>query len=557
MAPDFDVSIVDQYVRVMAERLESRFAKMLGKKVDATLARSLSFVAICVQKRFDLSEDEALDCITDGGNDFGIDAMLIEDVGKDDLLIALFQCKYRHKLDGLHAFPQDGVGKIAQAVHMLLEQEAQLTLNPRLRIKIAEARARRREGNRIPRVVVVLCNNGPRWESPAQEMIDAHRFSAQVSFEHLNHKALVARLAAPRPIHDTVQFVGESILEDDHGVREVTGKVPAHELARLVAAHGDALFDRNVRRYLGVSGIAVNREIRETLMDPIKRRQFHILNLGITMICSRLTYNKLQKKDHHSRVEGLQIVNGAQTSRAIHDVLARCAGKPGWEDTLVRIHLFEAVPGLHDTLVEEITRANNHQIPIELVDLYANHPKQRQMALSFAALDHQLVRQRGESIPVNGIDTLTAVSAVTAMWFEQPWQIAHGVERFFERQFAKVFGEERNGAQLVLAAHVFKAARLQCAYDSPHTVLSTRCALGWRAMLMGRLLLGELALRFDQLDHLNFKAASRLFTEHRARYFEQAVASLRAGVIKLYGERELSEEELLSLLRSEALMQVL
>jgi AIPR protein. len=52
---------------------------------------------------------------------------------------------------------------------------------------------------------------------------------------------------------------------------------------------------RNIQKYLGIN--AVNKAIRDSLMDDAKRSNFFFHNSGITMICSNFKYNALQKED--------------------------------------------------------------------------------------------------------------------------------------------------------------------------------------------------------------------------------------------------------------------
>lgn len=74
------------------------------------------------------------------------------------------------------------------------------------------------------------------------------------------------------------------------------------------------IFDWNVRDYQG--NVEVNREIRQSLVDE-DAPEFWWLNNGVTIVCSRTS---IVGKTYV--LDDVQIVNGLQTSYAIHRVLA-------------------------------------------------------------------------------------------------------------------------------------------------------------------------------------------------------------------------------------------
>src|SRR5512144_811267 len=95
--------------------------------------------------------------------------------------------------------------------------------------------------------------------------------------------------------------------------KAVYGQIQAAALAQLVEAHGKALFERNIRHYLG--SVGVNTAIEET----VRRRpsDFFYLNNGLTAVAEKIT----QAAGNASRcvfgLKNMSIVNGAQTAGAI------------------------------------------------------------------------------------------------------------------------------------------------------------------------------------------------------------------------------------------------
>ena len=97
---NINVGIVDQRVRKLVEDLSSEFENRLNIRKDEDKRRSAAFVFLSVKTVLDLPDDEALDCLTEGGNDFGIDALHIGDVEEGEFPVTLFQGKYKRKLLG-------------------------------------------------------------------------------------------------------------------------------------------------------------------------------------------------------------------------------------------------------------------------------------------------------------------------------------------------------------------------------------------------------------------------------------------------------------------------
>ncbi len=111
-----NTGIIDQRVRKLAEDLAAEFETRLNIKNDEDKQRSVSFVFLVVKTILDLPDEQALDCLTEGGNDFGVDALHIGDVEDGEFVVTLFQGKYKRDLAGDANFPQTGVEKVIQAI---------------------------------------------------------------------------------------------------------------------------------------------------------------------------------------------------------------------------------------------------------------------------------------------------------------------------------------------------------------------------------------------------------------------------------------------------------
>ncbi|MFC9398547.1 AIPR family protein [Streptomyces sp. NPDC057027] len=156
--------------------------------------------------------------------------------------------------------------------------------------------------------------------------------------------------------------------EGDHSV--VLAVVPGETLAQLYAEHGTRLLELNVRSFLQARG-AVNRGIRETLLHAPGR--FLAYNNGITATASRVEFvtGPDGEPTHISRVHGLQIVNGGQTTASLH--YARSRDKADLSQVRVQMKLTEVSPERLTEIVPKISEYSNTQNRVTQVDFSSNH----------------------------------------------------------------------------------------------------------------------------------------------------------------------------------------
>lgn len=543
---NLNASIIDHQVRGLAERARAQLTEALEKTtLDETTARSAAFVALCVKVLLDIPEDEAIEALTEGGDDFGVDAIEVGDVVDNEFVVTLFQGKYHHaNLEGLKGFPEEGVIKAVQAVRMLFDPRAQVQINPRLRAQVAEIHSRLLDSY-IPTVRFLLCSNGQAWKVPeAQAIIDREGFDSRVRFEHVNHDTLVRILQSTAPVKDTLTFSGKALVEDLNYTRVFIGKLPVTELARLMEAHGDRLLERNIRRYLGLHGNRVNEGIERTLRSESERQNFYFYNNGLTLICDRFDYNALQREDHRVHVEGLQIINGGQTSKTVQTTISRSQrpALPGtgvdFSSAYVLVRLYQVAESAKP-LVQMITYATNSQNPVDLRDLRSNDPRQQQLELSIRSLGYEYRRQRqGGGTTAQDISAGAAAEAVLAVWREKPQLARFRASEHFGKLYDEIFTADLNGAQVVLAVLLWRIAenlRKRPPDDAPEFVRYASCFI---AMLMGMQLTFEMKVKPKDLDHRNFDAARALIETNWRQYQARAIRLLEVALKKLHGEKQ-------------------
>ncbi|MDQ0933345.1 AIPR family protein [Streptomyces turgidiscabies] len=156
--------------------------------------------------------------------------------------------------------------------------------------------------------------------------------------------------------------------EADHSVALTV--LPGDRLADLYAEHGTRLLELNVRSFLQTRG-AVNKGIRESLLHSPGR--FLAYNNGITATASQVEFAEGADGQHLgiSRIHGIQIVNGGQTTASLHHAKKR--DKADLSNVCVQMKLTVVSPERLMEIVPRISEYSNTQNKVTAVDFSSNH----------------------------------------------------------------------------------------------------------------------------------------------------------------------------------------
>lgn len=199
------------------------------------------------------------------------------------------------------------------------------------------------------------------------------------------------------------------------------------------------LFHDNVRDFQGYND--VNREIRDTLCDPVRRERFAVLNNGVTIVTRGLTV-----VGDEIRIDDFQIVNGCQTC---HVLFAHRDQLTDAVHVSVRI-----VHSQDEDLINGIVAATNRQTVISAEDLTAREDFHRLLEDHFlhsGDKQHRLYYERrskqySERKDVEKTRIITRAQltrAYLAMFLDEPARLGHyrsllaarGKELFVEGQY--------------------------------------------------------------------------------------------------------------------------
>lgn len=547
--------IVDQRVSGIVTEQDEALTQELKAGNDVNRKRSLAFLFLATKTMFELTDDETLDSIVDGGNDFGIDSIWFEPPDQGEIRVALIQSKYRANLDGNSAFPEDGVIKMLSAVDALFDPSLPPTLNERIRRRVEDVRSFVAAGA-IPRVTAIAANNGTRWSRQAQQRIDnaTPEHANLVEWRHVGADDFVSMLQARKPIDADLQLVGEAVVDSFDFRRVLIGRMSVSQLADLAEQHDNRLFERNIRRHLGLAGNRVNEAVAHILRDCEQRPNFYFYNNGVTITCSKFRHNALQQGDWRVQVNDLQIVNGGQTARTIQH-LARELG-PDIDTAEVLVRLYEIAENDND-LIKAITFATNSQNPVDLRDLKANDQKQKNLADLIAALGYKY-RAKREDRAVSSEEFTSAVvaEAVLAVWRNRPHQARFRNRDHFGALYDHIFSG-LNGAQAVIAALLHRHAENRRKRPTGNAPDFLPYGSRFIAMLMGRYLLADLHISIKELDHRNFVQARELLSTKHLEYIDRAEAEIGVALEPLFTGRDRTLQRLSAAFRRSDLVDIL
>ncbi|MBE8233416.1 MAG: AIPR family protein [Endozoicomonadaceae bacterium] len=486
--------------------------------------RSVALTVFAIKKNLGKTEEEAYECIVDGGQDQGIDGIDYDEIKDNELLITIFQSKYKQNLDGNSSFPENAIMKIKDAIEELFKFDCEISVNKRLNEKLEEIRGFIAEG-KIPSYTVILCNNGQRWSKEADKKIKSikEKFAGYVNFEHMGVHEFT-KLAPLGSIDAKMTLTGKSTHENFDFKEAIIGRLPAKKLADIMEKEGDNLLQGNIRDYLKYT--KVNKDIIETLDDPEKKKDFYFLNNGITFICEDFIHSATLPENRTLHLEGLQLINGGQTARTIQKI-AQEKGRDYLEgvDILVKFYKISN----NEEFINNIIYATNNQNPIDLRDLKANDDRQRRLKQSIDSLPDVGIakleyRTKRPFTNPNELTNAVVAEAVLAIWRMRPHQARFNTRQHFGTLYDIIFTNNLNGAQAIIAVLIHRFCETERKRQNGEAPAFLLYGSRFIAMQMGRYLLRDLKMeKIEELVPKKLKDAYEKFDREKENYYSYAI----------------------------------
>lgn len=372
------------------------------------LSRALA--ARAVRLLADVDSAEAADCVIDGVDDRGIDAIAFS---RETPEIWLIQAKWNDRgrarlatadilklVDGLNQLTEWRYDRFNQRFQRLSKRVEKVLAAPYCKIHLVVAVAG--DGRLAPDVATLL-DSAMNSYNYVSEVVDARVLGIE-DF----HSAILGDTSPP-PIDLSLTFTGGFHLASLPHV-SYTGMASAVDPADWHERFGARLYEHNIRRYLGPT--SVNRAISTTLADD--PQSFGYFNNGITVLCDSVSASPVVPSRGPAllTLHNARVVNGVQTIASIAHVHQRAPEAVAQASVLVRvIRVSEADEGT----TARITAAGHAQNRVDSRDFIALDSRQALIRADFSvSLGKDYVYRRGAPAPVDDAGC-TVVEAATAL----------------------------------------------------------------------------------------------------------------------------------------------
>ncbi len=255
----------------------------------------------------------------------------------------------------------------------------------------------------------------------------------------------------------------ELILTHDVKIEEprVTWYGMAHvsDLIDLHNSKGKALYEKNVRYFLGSEKSDVNKGIQKTLRDD--PAAFFYLNNGVTALCTEVNARDKKASRRRLKVRGLSIINGAQTVASAAEVMAQ-PNPPDISKARVMFTLIKA--NADGAFGPRVTRARNSQNTVSVANFASQDPTQERLRQELSGLGISY-HFRPEANAIPSATSILLDEAVTALcWLavdaRYPVWLKSGKGDVYNTEsvaYKALFTETLSGAHLANAVYFARA----------------------------------------------------------------------------------------------------
>ncbi|WP_158282654.1 AIPR family protein [Azospirillum sp. TSH58] len=423
---------------VAKELIGSVFAQR-KKSYDPNITEDDAFEIFCadvILNNFDPSIEEIRDRIVDGGQDGGIDSVFIyvnRVLIAEDTDLSSFVHPVEVELIVIQSknektFKEGPVDKIASSLPNLLrdfqkEKDSQGALNasvvsafslydrviktlapefPTFKISIWYAC----QGDNVP-------PSARAKATTLENTIKSFMPNSVVKFTFAGANELYALAAKQKVVKSELVIKGSPLSGTNNSyivLARITdyGSFISDEAKNLRSS----FFDANVRDYEG--SVDVNKDIAQTLREPIANIDFWWLNNGVTVLAQQASF-----MNGRMHIQNPLIVNGLQTSYELHRYISKNQSE---DERLVMIRIIETTD---EDVINKVIKATNYQTKVKAYSLRATEEIQRKIELYLSNYNIYYDRRRNyyknKGMPAArtiGIDRLA--QSVISILLERP-----------------------------------------------------------------------------------------------------------------------------------------
>lgn len=413
-------ALSDEYMEILKRELATHYVPHLPQQIPSTnsaeqqaqkqLSRALGaflLTAIC-----DLDAKSAASAVLDDFQDNGIDAVYFD--AKSDTLHVV-----QGKLKAGQEFKQADAQSFCIGARRLFQQDFD-SFNTHVKTRQTELENSLATASVIKLWIVYV---GPGVSGVAQAALtdfiadeshgESERLDANVGYfgpDDLERE--LRRRHSYKPVNAEIRLMHASKVSEPrvtwYGIAHVADLVSFHN------QHSKALYEKNIRYYLGNGRSEINKQIQDTLVnDP---EAFLYLNNGITALCSEITAKEQKQGRRRLKVLGLSIVNGAQTVAATAEALG---AKPDTDISKARVMVTLIQAPADGAFGPRVTRARNSQNPVSVSNFASQDPIQERLRQELSALGITYhFRPEASATPTSG--SILLEEALRALAWMQP-----------------------------------------------------------------------------------------------------------------------------------------
>ncbi|RPH15613.1 MAG: abortive phage resistance protein [Alteromonadaceae bacterium TMED7] len=521
-----------QFIIPLKELLQQRYVPHLppllgqGGREDLPekqIARAFS--AYVLQTRFGIDAKLAAQLVLDDYNDQGIDALYFDEKTRTLFIV---QSKFKSREQFLLPEAQT----MMTGVELLLDKnfdvfnqnfnnkheyiESALDECDSIQVLIAYTGSgiAGTATNEMQRKLAALVERG---EAQLQMQVD--EFSAQDVEEALREEQAISA------VNEKVAVYKCSTTTEPRNA--VFGVAKVNELVSLHQKHGKALYEKNIRYFIGAGRRGVNSAIKQTLLDNPK--DFFFLNNGITMVGNHVEPKRLQNKGgpRNIHVLGLSVVNGAQTIASAAQFMRE---NPDADISEAQVMVTIINTG-NDTFHKQVTKARNLQNPVDLANFAALDDTQERLRQEMKMFGVEYL-YRPQQIAAAGIrsiaiDTLSKALACMQANVRVPYQLKVEPSKFTNPESAEyqaIFSSDLQGSIAINAVNCYLAIQGLCTAAERSNLSPEKLVYRHFTYCISTLLMAQFKNTISAVEITSQEAFERLisraFDELRQQFFD-------------------------------------
>lgn len=350
---------------------------------------SLAFSHWFLKNQYNLSEQEVAESIIDGNGDYGVDAVIHNDINKT---LEIFQFKFPSSAKTISdEIKQADVHKLINGFNYLIDGSGKTKLENaspefiRIHDELKEKEVYSFKVNFVSFNQGVIAN-----KEVIDNFITLQEQQTGIQIEFLDYNVrqvtnIYEKLKRQNSVSITLPY---KLLQSSYSVDETDsfiGFVSAKDLLESIKDIIGVIFDENIRLHEMRS--KVNEGIKATSSSQ-ESGMFYFYNNGITLICDDISNSPSALK---AKLEGVSIVNGCQTVTSLYETFTN--GQLN-EDVCLLVRVIKISD--YDSRAK-ITQYLNSQTPIKDSYFISNHTIVRDLQTKLLEYNYFLERQVNES----------------------------------------------------------------------------------------------------------------------------------------------------------------